>query len=100
MSGTERRRRRLRRTSAIEPATETPRAPSPYDLADLAGPFALTATVHDLETTDDLAIRDADTLHVDTLHAGDETPTERGLRGLVGGGSSQVGVTAALRARD
>jgi hypothetical protein len=32
--------------------------------------------------------------------ASDETPTERGLRGLVGGGSSQVSVTAALRARD
>jgi hypothetical protein len=27
-------------------------------------------------------------------------PTERGLRGLVGGGSSQVSVGAALRARD
>jgi hypothetical protein len=30
----------------------------------------------------------------------DEVHTERGLRGLVGGGSSQVGVTAAMRARD
>jgi hypothetical protein len=30
----------------------------------------------------------------------DDRETERGLRGLVGGGSSQVKVTAALRARD
>jgi hypothetical protein len=30
----------------------------------------------------------------------DEVQTERGLRGLVGGGSSQVSVGAALRARD
>ncbi|WP_317620634.1 hypothetical protein [Actinoplanes sp. KI2] len=32
--------------------------------------------------------------------AGDDRETERGLRGLVGSGSSQVGVGAALRARD
>lgn len=32
--------------------------------------------------------------------AGDEREAERGLRGLVGSGSSQVGVGAALRARD
>jgi hypothetical protein len=30
----------------------------------------------------------------------DDAVNERGLRGLVGGGSSQVSVTAALRARD
>jgi hypothetical protein len=30
----------------------------------------------------------------------DALPAERGLRGLVGGGSSQVSPTAALRARD
>jgi hypothetical protein len=30
----------------------------------------------------------------------EDRETERGLRGLVGGGSSQVTVTAALRARD
>ena len=30
----------------------------------------------------------------------DDMHTERGLRGLVGSGSSQVGVTAAMRARD
>ncbi|WP_438871165.1 hypothetical protein [Paractinoplanes tereljensis] len=32
--------------------------------------------------------------------AGDERESERGLRGLVGSGSSQVSVGAALRARD
>src|SRR6266536_3842207 len=32
--------------------------------------------------------------------AADDAHTERGLRGLVGGGSSQVSVRAALRARD
>lgn len=32
--------------------------------------------------------------------AGDDREVERGLRGLVGSGSSQVSVTAALRARD
>ncbi len=31
---------------------------------------------------------------------GDDPQTERGLRGLVGGGSSQVSVGAAMRARD
>lgn len=30
----------------------------------------------------------------------EDRETERGLRGLVGGGSSQVGVSAAMRARD
>ncbi len=32
--------------------------------------------------------------------AADSSAVERGLRGLVGGGSSQVSPTAALRARD
>jgi hypothetical protein len=32
--------------------------------------------------------------------AGDDREAERGLRGLVGGGSSQVSVAAAMRARD
>jgi hypothetical protein len=32
--------------------------------------------------------------------AGGDDHSERGLRGLVGSGSSQVSVTAALRARD
>jgi len=32
--------------------------------------------------------------------APDDRETERGLRGLVGSGSSQVGISAAMRARD
>jgi hypothetical protein len=36
----------------------------------------------------------------DELAGHDEREVERGLRGLVGGGSSQVGVAAAMRARD
>jgi hypothetical protein len=35
-----------------------------------------------------------------TRPGGDEREAERGLRGLVGSGSSQVSVNAALRARD
>ena len=64
-------RRRRRVRSETDP-------PSPADLA------ALTSAVHDLEA--EPAVEDKE--------------TERGLRGLVGGGSSQVSVTAALRARD
>jgi hypothetical protein len=33
-------------------------------------------------------------------NGGDDRESERGLRGLVGSGSSQVSVDAALRARD
>jgi hypothetical protein len=52
--------------------------PTPADLA------ALTSPVHEPEAEPSVEDRE----------------TERGLRGLVGGGSSQVDVTAALRARD
>jgi hypothetical protein len=72
MSEPHRRRRRVRSEG------DAPPVPSPADLA------ALTSPVHD----------------VDPDPAGEDRETERGLRGLVGGGSSQVSVTAALRARD
>lgn len=65
-----RRRRRIRTES-------DPAGPSPADLA------AMTSAIHD----------DAETGH-------DEREAERGLRGLVGGGASQVSVAAAMRARD
>jgi hypothetical protein len=71
---TEPHRRRRRVRSDTDPAA--PPVPSPTDLA------ALTSPVHDIDPV--LEDREA----------------ERGLRGLVGGGSSQVSVTAALRARD
>jgi hypothetical protein len=64
-----------RRRRRLRPETD---APSPADLA------ALTNPVHDPEAEPVL----------------EDKETERGLRGLVGGGSSQVGVTAAMRARD
>lgn len=33
-------------------------------------------------------------------HNGDDTDLERGLRGLIGPGTSQVSLSAAMRARD
>src|SRR5689334_8126342 len=105
MDGSEpRRRRRIRRSGAG--GTES-RPPSPTDLAEMARTFASTSAVHDPSEHDpgpvdaepvDAPIPAVDAPH--TLPTGDETPTERGLRGLVGGGSSQVSVSAALRARD
>ncbi len=78
--------------SASRPSPQSPppahRSPTPADLADLAGPFALTAGVQDPEP------------EYPTDPRYDEATAERGLRGLVGGGSSQVSVTAAMRARD
>jgi hypothetical protein len=59
---------------------ESPPVPSPASLA------ALTSPVHDPEEEE--------------TPQHDDREAERGLRGLVGGGSSQVRVTAALRARD
>jgi hypothetical protein len=99
-------------------AKADPRRPSPYDLAELSGAFALTASVHDPEPGERTDQPDGDSVEADhplgEQHsteqvAGapeherrdhDDVVTERGLRGLVGGGSSQVSVTAALRARD
>ena len=94
MVGPQRRRRRIRRESA-DP--EAARAPSPHDLAELGATFALTAAVHDPDVNGDLD-QVAEVNHHPAVH--DDPHTERGLRGLVGGGSSQVSVTAALRARD
>jgi hypothetical protein len=72
MTEPHRRRRRVRSEG------DPPAAPSPADLA------AMTSAVHDIEAEPAL----------------EDKETERGLRGLVGGGSSQVGVAAAMRARD
>jgi len=72
MTEPHRRRRRIRSDG------EGPPIPSPADLA------ALTSVVHDVDPDPALEDREA----------------ERGLRGLVGGGSSQVSVAAAMRARD
>ena len=69
-----RRRRRVR----TDGDGSSPPIPSPADLA------ALTSPVHDADPDPVLEDREA----------------ERGLRGLVGGGASQVSVAAAMRARD
>ncbi len=70
MAQPHRRRRRVR--------TGSDATPSPADLA------AITSAVQDPEA--EPAVEDRE--------------VERGLRGLVGGGSSQVGIAAAMRARD
>jgi hypothetical protein len=70
--------RRRRRIRSERDAEATPPAPSPADMA------ALTSQLHD----------------PDAEPAPEDREAERGLRGLVGGGSSQVRVTAAMRARD
>jgi hypothetical protein len=79
MGDPDRRRRRLRHHSDTEPARPG---------GD--GPTASTAGVHD---GDDPPPRRRSA-------GGDDRDGERGLRGLVGSGSSQVGLSAALRARD
>ncbi len=113
----------MRRSSrAEEPiqAEEAPRAPTPSDLAERGGTFAMTAAVHD--PVEPAAVEPAAVKPVAVKpavepaavengferadvpetadRAADDAHTERGLRGLVGGGSSQVSVRAALRARD
>jgi len=68
--------------------------PSPHDLAELSGAFAMTANVADPEPEAEPVFAPP------THHDHEDVVTERGLRGLVGGGASQVSVAAALRARD
>jgi len=61
----------------------------------------MTANVHDPEPEAEPAYQPPPPhhqSHPDADH--DDVVTERGLRGLVGGGASQVSVAAALRARD
>ncbi|MFI5916175.1 hypothetical protein [Dactylosporangium sp. NPDC051541] len=87
-----------------------PRPPSPHHLAELSETFAMTASVHDPEPAEaahPAAPEDEHhhpPVHHDEHHHHhhhhDEVVSERGLRGLVGGGASQVSVSAALRARD
>ncbi|MFY1617258.1 hypothetical protein [Micromonospora sp. WMMD736] len=79
MGDPDRRRRRLRHHSDSDPAARS---------AD--GSTASTAGVHD----------GGDPPPRRRGAGGDDRDGERGLRGLVGSGSSQVGLSAALRARD
>lgn len=79
MGDPDRRRRRLRHHSDSDAAARS---------AD--GSTASTAGVHD----------GGDPPPRRRGAGGDDRDGERGLRGLVGSGSSQVGLSAALRARD
>ncbi|MGC5290432.1 hypothetical protein [Micromonospora sp. DT231] len=79
MADPDRRRRRLRHHPDAETAARSTDTPT-----------ASTTGVHD---GDDPPPRRRNS-------GGDERDGERGLRGLVGSGSSQVGLSAALRARD
>jgi hypothetical protein len=103
-------------------ASAAPRSPTPHDLAEMGGTFAMTAAVLDPEDEAADARASApvnpgpaepaggDSAGSGPEWAGDEPVghgraaddpyAERGLRGLVGGGSSQVSLGAALRARD
>ncbi|NJC10546.1 hypothetical protein F4558_000372 [Micromonospora profundi] len=83
MGDPDRRRRRLRHQIAPDPAGP-----------GVDGSTVSTAGVHDgVESPPPPRRRNGSA-------NGDERDGERGLRGLVGSGSSQVGLSAALRARD
>lgn len=93
MTEVPRRRRRVRHApteSVVEP-------PPP--------PVAETTPVHDPEPTPGIPVRPVQApVHVSVppaqVPSAEDREAERGLRGLVGAGSSQVSVAAAMRARD
>lgn len=108
MAEVERRRRRLRRPlssqppsanqppSASQPSSTSqsrsanqPPAPAPPAARPVPAPppSAQTSPVHDPDLDQ-------------VTGNGDDRETERGLRGLVGSGTSQVSLSAAMRARD
>ncbi|HTF09070.1 MAG TPA: hypothetical protein VK659_12940 [Asanoa sp.] len=97
MGDNERRRRRLRNPAA-RPVPEPP--PS-----DEGVPSAVTPEVDDPAPDEKPpAQRKPEPMEIRPRRGGlppsEEREAERGLRGLVGSGSSQVGTTAAMRARD
>ena len=98
-----RRRRRVRHPADAEPqSTDASQlvdpAPSPTVPTDpSAAAVPAAAAVAVTSATDDLV---PETVAAPEPTEPDPTPAERGLRGLIGGGSSQVKPTAALRARD
>ncbi|MFC0530856.1 hypothetical protein [Phytohabitans kaempferiae] len=83
MADPERRRRRLRQGSARPRPPDDHREPPDPD----AAASVVTPEVLDPEPPPARSVAD-------------DRDTERGLRGLVGSGSSQVGISAAMRARD
>jgi hypothetical protein len=80
MAEHQRRRRRVRTPDSAPAPAEPPPVPDP-------APVAQTSPVHEEPWAGAAAYAEAPV-------------SERGLRGLVGGGSSQVSPTVALRARD
>lgn len=93
MAEPERRRRRLRPPSSAAGAAAVPATgPAP---ADPPGEPAVTPAETARPPRPVAMSR-----RPPTGAGGDEREAERGLRGLVGSGSSQVSVGAALRARD
>jgi hypothetical protein len=114
MQDGERRRRRIRgrRGGAQPPPVPAPPAEQRTDEA-----YAQTAAIEDapspgpepagrrdpvahLEVMANIARREHAERWATHHPAHDDRDSERGLRGLIGGGSSQVSVTAAMRARD
>jgi hypothetical protein len=117
MGEPERRRRRLRPPSSAAAPAEADPAETPAIEADrppMTEPVAETSTVADPTDEDDERTprrlargfagrppRPPGSRPTSGAGAGcDDREAERGLRGLVGSGSSQVSVGAALRARD
>ncbi|MEU5724413.1 hypothetical protein [Micromonospora sp. NPDC047738] len=106
MGDAERRRRRLRHhgeAGAPDGEGAAGRAGRHEPAGTFAdGPTATTAAVHDDGSRSRRAARPAelDLAEPRGRRGGPAEEGERGLRGLVGSGSSQVSVTAALRARD
>ncbi|GIF68797.1 hypothetical protein Ais01nite_68320 [Asanoa ishikariensis] len=103
MGDNERRRRRQR-----HPADRPVPAPPPSDPDD-GLPSATTPEVHDPapppaprrpDPSESRPRRPAGPRPMGGLPPSEEREAERGLRGLVGSGASQVGITAAMRARD
>jgi hypothetical protein len=111
MGEPERRRRRLRPHSSAAPAEGAP-APDPIpvgaapapDLAPVAFEDAVTPPIEepggDVPPTAPRPVRSGPGGRPRPVPGADDREVERGLRGLVGSGSSQVSVGAALRARD
>jgi hypothetical protein len=105
MAEVERRRRRLRRPSS-SPQQAAPQQAAPHPVPG-PPPSAQTLPVHD-PGPDQPAGNGNGNGHGNGQGNGngngngngDERETERGLRGLVGSGSSQVSLRAAMRARD
>lgn len=125
MDDGEQRRRRVRANRATRDPDAPPQAPPeppgapPVDVGDRAGPTGPRTgraaepraarpgeprrAVQRPKSTEPDGERQGGAEQYDlhpALGLADDRDSERGLRGLVGGGASQVGVVAAMRARD